>query len=70
MKNSKRIQNMLKSLDTIYEYLEYYMDGNTGLSAEYHELRKHIEELSLEQKEHNARFAKKLKYLWSTDEEN
>lgn len=70
MENSKKVKRILKDLDTIYSYLEYYMDGNTGLEVEYIQIRKHIEELSLKQKEHNIRLAKKLRWFWQSDEDN
>ena len=68
MDKPKRAKRIINNLDTIYSYLEYYMNGHTGLTPQYQEIKKYIEELSLDQKEHNIRFAKKLKWF-NTGEE-
>lgn len=70
MKNSKKTENILKKLDKMQEYLYYFMmdtEAYHGVSKDIAELREFISELSLERKEHNARFAKKLKGLWDRE---
>lgn len=73
MKESKRVQKAIATLETMIEYLHYYM----GDSKEFKKLVKvelvHVEELLLElavdQKVQNIRLAKKLKALWKAREE-
>lgn len=72
MKNSKKTHQILKKLDKLQEYMYYFMlDGPAyaEVSQDIKELRSHIEELSLERKEHNARFARKLKGIWDSQHE-
>lgn len=67
MDKSKRAQRMISTLDEIYSRLEYYMNGHTGLEVGYTELKKYIEKFALEEKEHNIRLVKKLKWFKSDD---
>ena len=70
MKNSKKTENILKKLDKIQEYMYYFMmdtEAYHDISKDIAELREFISELALDRKEHNARFAKKLKGLWDSE---
>lgn len=68
MKLSKKKQRVKEHLDKIQDFLDYYTGGNNPLKAEFRELRETFEELTLEQKEHNKRFAKKLRWIWDNEE--
>jgi hypothetical protein len=73
MKEPKKASKILKSLEHLTEQLQYLYGANT---SEFRSLvREHIipiddyiRDLSVDQKVHDARLAKKLKYLW--DKEN
>jgi hypothetical protein len=70
VKNSKKTEQILKKLDKIEEFMYYFMMNTEAfheVKSDLSELREYISELSLDRKEHNARFAKKLKGLWDQE---
>lgn len=73
MKEPKRVQKALDTLDTLLEWLHYYMGDCTEfrkfVRQEVTDLENLLRELSLDQKVHNIRLAKKLKAIWKLAEE-
>ena len=68
MENSKRIKRIIKHLDELEEVMDYFMAGNKHYTPYFDEIRELIDELGLNMKEHNARFAKKLKAIYESQE--
>ena len=70
MKNSKRIQRILKHIDELENGYEFFCNGKHPEYAGYfREIREVINDLALERKQDHARFAKKLKGLWKVSED-
>jgi hypothetical protein len=69
MKQSKKTQRVLTHLDKIEDIIKYYTNGSNMLGTEFIEIKKLIEELSIERKVDHARFAKKLKWFWEKSQE-
>jgi hypothetical protein len=64
MNNSKKIKRCIKTLETIYEYLEYYMvEIPKDLKKDYQELHSNLNDLGLEKKKDHVRLIKKIKSL-------
>ena len=68
MENSKRIKRIIQHLDELEEVMDYFMAGSKHYHQHFRELRDIIDELGLDRKEHNARFAKKLKAIVRSQE--
>lgn len=66
MQNSKRIQRVIKKLDSIQELINYYTNGSGEYDGDFVDIRSTLNELSIDKKKDHARFAKKLKYLWDS----
>ena len=69
MKQSKKTQRVITHLEKIEDIVNYYTNGSNMLGTEFIEIRKLIEELSIERKVDHARFAKKLKWFWEKSQE-
>ena len=71
MKESKRVQKALKSLETIVDHLQYFMGSNSEFRRlvrdDISPMEELIRELAIDQKEQNTRLAKKLKGLWKIE---
>lgn len=71
MKESKRVQKALKSLETIVDHLQYFMGSNPEFRRlvrdDISPMEELIRELAIDQKEQNTRLAKKLKGLWKIE---
>lgn len=70
MENSKRIKRALKNLEKLEQDMDFYTNGCMEYREEFQQIRELINELALDKKEDHARFAKKLKALWSSSEKN
>lgn len=72
MKEPKRVQKALATLDKMIEYLHYYM-GDTRefkdlVRDELTNVEDLLRELSVDQKVQNIKLAKKLKALWESQD--
>lgn len=72
MKESKRVQKAIQTLETMLEWLHYYMGDcqqfKDLVEKDIHDLENLLIELSVDQKVQNSRLAKKLKALWAAQE--
>lgn len=72
MKQPKKVQKALDTIDKMVEYLHYYMgDSNEFKNLvrnDIHDLEELLKDLSIDRKVHNIRFAKKLKAIWEANE--
>lgn len=72
MKESKRVQKAINTLETMLEWLHYYMGDcqqfKDLVDKDIHDLEDLLIELSVDQKIQNSRLAKKLKALWAAQE--
>lgn len=66
MENSKRIQRILKKLEKLEEYMEFYTNNNE-YKKDFEDIRELIDELAMDKKEDHIRLAKKLKAHWEAD---
>lgn len=74
MKEPKRVQKAIATLDKMIDYLHYYM-GDTiefkkMVRVELQEVEDLLRELAVDQKVQNIRLAKKLKALWEAREDS
>jgi len=65
MKNSKRVQRIVHSLDELVDILNFYTNNSKQFDNKINEIRDFIEEMGLETKERDTRLAKKLKNHWN-----
>ena len=70
MKQSKKTQRVVTHLEKMEDIINYYTNGSNMLGSEFIEIRKFIEELSIERKVDHARFAKKLRWFWEKGQED
>lgn len=74
MKEPKRVQKAIATLDKIIDYLHYYMGDSPEFKkmvrVDLQEIEDLLRELSVDQKLQNIRLAKKLKALWESREDN
>lgn len=72
MKESKRVQQAIATLDKMVEYLHYYMgdcnEFKQMVRIELQDVEDLLRELAVDQKVQNIRLAKKLKALWESRE--
>jgi len=72
MKEPKRVQKAINTLDTMLEWLHYYMgdckEFKKFVKKDITELEELLKELALDQKLQNIRLAKKLKALWESQQ--
>jgi hypothetical protein len=74
MKESKRVQKAIATLDKIIEYLHYYMGDSNEFKhmvrVELQDIEDLLRELAVDQKVQNIRLAKKLKAVWEAREKS
>ena len=74
MKESKRVQKAINTLDQMLEWLHYYMGDCTTfrqfVRKDIADLEDLLRELALDQKVQNIRLAKKLKAIWAAQQES
>lgn len=70
MKASKRVQKILAYIDELEKHFAFFTGDKMGEYEHYfQEIRELMEELAIERKADHARFARKLKGLWKSQEE-
>ena len=73
MKEPKRVQKALESLEKMVKYLHFYMgdcpEFKHIVRVELLNIETIVKELAVDQKVQNIRLAKKLKALWAKTEE-
>ena len=72
-KNSRKVKRILKKLDTIVEYLQYYMgasDQFKHILNDLDEIEQFIIQSNISKQLDRARFKKKLKILQNISDEN
>ncbi len=73
MKESKRVQKALNTLEKMIEYLHFYMGDSPEfknlVKVELNNVEDLLKELSVDQKIQNVRLAKKLKAIWEKQDE-
>lgn len=72
MKEPKRVQKAIQTLDKMVEYLHYYMgdcpEFKQLVEVELNGVEDLLKELSVDQKVQNIKLAKKLKAIWASKE--
>jgi septal ring factor EnvC (AmiA/AmiB activator) len=72
MKESKRVHRAINTLETMLEWLHYYMGDcqqfKDLVEKDIKDLEGLLLQLSVDQKIQNSRLAKKLKALWAAQE--
>jgi hypothetical protein len=72
MKESKRVHRAIDTLETMLEWLHYYMGDcqqfKDLVEEDIRDLEDLLLELSVDQKIQNSRLAKKLKALWASQD--
>jgi septal ring factor EnvC (AmiA/AmiB activator) len=72
MKESKKVQKAIQTLETMVDYLHFYMGGTNEFNELVHKditpLLALLKDLSMDQRKQNARLAKKLKAYWESKE--
>lgn len=72
IKEPKRVQRALTTLDKMIDYLHYYMGDSPEFKKivriELVNVEELLKELAVDQKVQNIRLAKKLKALWKANE--
>ncbi len=61
MKNSKRINRIIRHLDKLNELLDYYSNGKASSFKVIGELKSLVDEFGHDEKEHNIRLIQKWK---------
>lgn len=73
MKESKRVQQAIATLDKMIDMLHYYMgdcpEFKNMVRVELQDIEDLLRELAVDQKIQNIRLAKKLKALWEARED-
>lgn len=74
MKISKKTAQLLKDLDEMEQWLDYWSGSHPKLMldvrARFDRIREMTREIGEDLKEHDARLAKKLKALWRREHED
>jgi hypothetical protein len=73
MKLPKRAKESINTIDTMVEWLHYYMGDDPRFRKfvrnDIGQLEEYLQEISLDHKTHNIRFASKLKGIWQKEKE-
>lgn len=73
MKESKRVHRAINTLETMLEWLHYYMGDcqqfKNLVEKDIKDLEELLVDLSVDQKVNNVRLAKKLKAIWEAERE-